>query len=249
MSSARASTVSLGNVLFRFRSITPVPVIVALAWFLWRSRGQPGPGGAGVDSVLDGLGLLLACAGQALRFYTLGQVRDGTSGQDSKLIAVQLNHRGPYAYVRNPLYVGNLGICLGLMLIAHDPWVYLLGLGFFFGEYYFIIRAEEAFLRQRFGQAYEEFLQKVPRWVPRLSPAYPGTLRQGFDAWRALKKEINPFAAWASGALLLWGWELHARGGLTKDLLAAGLALQGVVLLALLVIKAYKRGWLGVGKP
>ena len=56
-------------------------------------------------------------------------------------------------------------ICLGLLLIAHDPWVYVIALAFFFGEYFFIIRAEEDFLRQKFGAAYEEFLQKVPRWM------------------------------------------------------------------------------------
>jgi protein-S-isoprenylcysteine O-methyltransferase Ste14 len=245
MSSARSSsTISVGNVLFRFRSITPVPVILVLAWLLWRSRGEPGPGGAGVDAALNWVGLALAVAGQVLRFYTLGQARDGTSGQDANLIAVQLNHRGPYAYVRNPLYVGNLGICLGLMLIAHDPWVYALGLGFFFGSYYFIIRAEENFLRGRFGEAYEDFLRKVPRWLPRLTPAYPGPLNPRFDAWRAVKKEINPFAAWASGVIVLWGWELSARGALTRDLLAAGVAVEAVVLLALGLIKAHKRGWI-----
>lgn len=239
-------TVGLGNVLFRFRSFTPVPVLVGLAWLLWRSRGQPGPGGPTVDAALNALGVLVALAGQALRFYTLGQVPEGTSGQDNFLQAVTLNTRGPYAYVRNPLYVGNLGICLGLMLIAHDPWVYLVGLGFFFGEYFFIIRAEEAFLRSRFGADYDEYLQKVPRWIPRFTRAYPGSLRDDFDLRRALKKEHNPFAAWASGAVLLLGWELAARNDLTPGPLALLVATEAVVLASFAVIKAYKRGWLRV---
>jgi protein-S-isoprenylcysteine O-methyltransferase Ste14 len=241
---ASRSTIGLGNVLFRFRSFTPVPVILLLGWLLWRSRSRPGPGGAEVDALLNALGVLVALAGQALRFYTLGQVPEGTSGQGSRLEAVTLNTRGPYAYVRNPLYVGNLGICLGLLLIAHDPYVYLGGLLFFFGEYFFIIRAEESFLLSRFGQAYEEYLGKVPRWIPRLSPAYAGRLRTEFDLRRALKKEHNPFTAWASGAVLLLGWELAARDSLAPQALALLVSVESVVLASFALIKAYKRGWL-----
>lgn len=241
---ANASTVHLGKALFRLRGLTPVPVLLGLAFLLWRSRGSPGPGGASVDLALDFLGLGLALAGQALRFYTLGLVSEGTSGQGYVLEATTLNTRGPYAYVRNPLYVGNLGIVLGLLLIAHQPWVTLLGLAFFFGEYFFIIRAEEEFLRGRFGAAFDEFCQKVPRWVPRLSAAYPGALRVGFDVKRALKKEHNPFAAWASGAILLVAWERHARSELTGALLITLGALEAAVLIAFALIKAYKRGWL-----
>lgn len=241
---APSKTLGLGQVLFKFRSFTPVPVIALLAWLLYRSRATPGPGGATVDAVLDGVGLLVALAGQALRFYVLGQVPEGTSGQGNALEASTLNTRGPYAHVRNPLYVGNLGICLGLMLIAHDTWVYLGGLGFFFGEYFFIIRAEEDFLRRKFGAAFDDFVARVPRWVPRLTPAYSGQLRRGFDVRRALKKEHNPFAAWASGALLLLGWELHARGTLGSGVLTLLVAGEAGVVLAFALIKAYKRRWL-----
>src|SRR5689334_2271776 len=107
-------TSGLGRILFKFRSWTPVPVLGLLALELARTRGQPGPGGPSWDAALDALGLAVAAVGQALRFYTLGQVPEGTSGQGAVLEAVTLNTRGPYAHVRNPLYLGNLGICLGL---------------------------------------------------------------------------------------------------------------------------------------
>jgi protein-S-isoprenylcysteine O-methyltransferase Ste14 len=239
------STLSLGRWLFQFRSFTPVPVLFLLGWLLYRSRGVPGPGGAAVDDALDALGLILALLGQALRFYTLGQVPEGTSGQGSALEATTLNTRGPYAYVRNPLYLGNLGICLGLLLIANNPFAYGVGLAFFFGEYYFIIRAEEDFLRERFGSVFDTYAQKVRRWIPRLTPAFPGALRAGFDVRRALKKEHNPFAAWALGALGLLAWEGAARG--TLDV-ARGRVLAGVALGVLLLfgaVKSYKRGLWG----
>ncbi len=238
------TTLRVGQALFRLRSLTPVPVLGLCAFLLWRSRGEA-PFGPGVDAALDAVGLLLAAAGQALRFAVLGQVPEGTSGQNLTLQASTLNTRGPYAFVRNPLYLGNLGIVLGLLCVAGEPWVALVALAFFFGEYFFIICAEESFLRGRFGAAFDDFCAKVPRWVPRLSPAYPGALRAGaFDWTRALKKEVNPFAAWASGALALFAWEWWARGALAGARLWALAAAEGVVLLALLGIKAWKKGWL-----
>lgn len=240
-----SSTVGFGRILFRVRSFTPVPVIAVLAVLLWGSRGEPGPGGTMIDAAMDALGLLLASLGQALRFYTLGLVQEGTSGQGSVIEAATLNTRGPYAHVRNPLYVGNLGIVLGLLFIAHDPWVYAVGLAFFFGEYFFIIRAEEQYLLERFGERFEEFRRRVPRWIPRLTPAFEGQLRSRFDVARALKKEHNPFAAWASGALLLLGWERWARGTLTAPALWGLVALEVLVLATFIGIKGWKHRWIG----
>jgi protein-S-isoprenylcysteine O-methyltransferase Ste14 len=174
-----SSTEQLGQVLFRLRSISPVPVILVCGWALWTRQGGAGPGGESVDLALDLAGLALAVVGQVLRFYVLGWVPEGTSGQNLSIQASTLNTTGPYAYVRNPLYVGNLGIVLGLCAIAHHPWVYVATLGFFFGEYFFIIRAEEAFLRSKFGAAFDEFCRTVPRWIPRFSPAKEGALRAG----------------------------------------------------------------------
>lgn len=243
MDSAPGTTLKLGRVLFKFRSITPLPVLAVLAWLLWRSRGEYGPGGALWDGVLDVVGVLLTLSGEALRFYVVGWVPDGTSGQTNKLEAVVLNTTGPYAFVRNPLYVGNFFICLGLLCIAHEPWVYLLSIAFFFGEYFFIIRAEEDFLRSRFGAVFDDYCAKVPKWVPRLSRANEGSLRNGTYDWRrALKKEHNPIAAWATGMIALFGWEHFARKGFDVTLLAVLVALEAMLLVVFAVIKAWKHG-------
>jgi protein-S-isoprenylcysteine O-methyltransferase Ste14 len=234
----------VGRILFKFRSFTPVPVIALLGYLLYRTRGEYGPGGPNVDIALNIVGVIVALAGQALRFYTLGLVTDGTSGQGNKIEASILNTRGPYAYVRNPLYVGNFAIVLGLLLIAHSTWVYVIALLFFFGSYFFIIRAEENFLRSKFGAAYDDFMKRVPRWVPRFSRAYEGKLRDEFDAKRAMKKEHNPFAAWASAVVALQAWEFYARGLLTTEAIALLVALELIILVVFAVTKAFKRGWL-----
>ncbi len=235
---------AIGQLLFRWRGWLPSPIIALLLFLAARSAPSPGLGGEAVDGALKILGVGFAAAGEALRFWTLGLVPEGTSGQGYALESSALNTRGPYAYVRNPLYLGNLGICTGLLLMANDAWMYAIGLGFFFGEYFFIIRAEESFLRQKYGQRYEEYMAQVPRWVPRLTPSEPGQLRSKLDWARALKKEHNPFAAWASAMLLLFGWQLHRRGGLTPTLLALLLSLEVAVLMIFVAVKAFKRGWL-----
>lgn len=232
-----STAAQLGKTLFRFRSLTPVPVLALIAWLLHRSRGHETP------LALVAAGVFVSLLGQALRFYTLGQVQDGTSGQDDVLEARALNTRGPYARVRNPLYLGNLLICAGLMLAARDPLAAAVGLAFFFGEYFFIIRAEEDFLSTQHGERYAQYLRDVPRWVPRLTPAYEGRLRDGaFDWRRALKKEHNPFTAWSLGFVALLAWERLALGAAFQSLWPFAAVAAGI-LVFFVAVKTWKRGW------
>jgi protein-S-isoprenylcysteine O-methyltransferase Ste14 len=182
----------LGQLLFRWRSFTPVPLLAASAWLVWRSRGPASP-------LWLASGLALCFAGQLLRAWVLGFVQDGTSGQNEKLIATMLNTEGPYAFTRNPLYLGNLGICAGLCLVAHDPKLLLLVCALFALQYWFIIAAEEGFLRGRFGAAYDEYCSRVPRFWPRWVHQPP----RPWDWKRIVRKEHNPFAAWLALAVLL----------------------------------------------
>jgi protein-S-isoprenylcysteine O-methyltransferase Ste14 len=215
-------------------------VLVVLVVLLSRSRLDAARLGAGWLWA----GVALALVGQALRFYTLSWVSDGTSGQDDVLEAKTLNTQGPYAHVRNPLYVGNWLICLGLMVFAKDGWAGLLGTVFFFGEYFFIIRAEEAFLRSQFGDTYRAYCEKVPRWWPRMTPAFGGPLRQGVLDWRrGLKKEHNPFTAWALGCVVLWAWETWAWGGRLEQIYL-GFAFAAALLVLFAGVKAWKRRWI-----
>lgn len=76
---------------------------------------------------------------------------------------------GLYNFVRNPMYVGVL-----LMLIAHflwfGYWSLLMYTGFFFLAFHiFVLSYEEPTLKKKFGADYEDYLERVPRWMPRLS--------------------------------------------------------------------------------
>ena len=219
-----------GRLLFRWRSFTPVPLLIVALLLLWRSRGPPSP-------LWLVAGLALCIAGQALRAWVLGQVPDGTSGQNEKLIATQLNTSGPYALTRNPLYLGNLGIALGLCLIAHDLLLLVIVAALFALQYRAIIAAEEGFLRERFGAQFDEYCSHVPRFWPRLkrsaAPAGP------WDWRRALRKEHNPAAAWIALAIVIVAldhrplWPYAAAVGVTAALWLA--------------IKGWKHRWLKGG--
>jgi len=179
-----------------------VPLLLIAVPLLWRSRGPAHP--AWLVS-----GIALCLFGQALRAWVLGQVPDGTSGQSETLIAEQLNTQGPYALTRNPLYLGNLGITLGLCLVAHDLWLLAAVAALFALQYRAIISAEEGFLRERFGAEFDAYCARVPRFWPRrevaptLADLAPRKLPLPFDWRRALRKEHNPVAAWVALAIVL----------------------------------------------
>jgi protein-S-isoprenylcysteine O-methyltransferase Ste14 len=75
---------------------------------------------------------------------------------------------GLYRYVRNPIYVGVI-----LILLGHFVWYGFVGMAEYAGlafllTHLFVTLYEEPNLRKRFGASYEEYLSKVPRWIPRL---------------------------------------------------------------------------------
>ena len=74
---------------------------------------------------------------------------------------------GPYRYVRNPIYVGVVLIFLGYFL-WFGYWALLMYTVLaFLGVHFFIVLYEEPMLKRKFGAVYEDYLRKVPRWIPK----------------------------------------------------------------------------------
>ena len=80
---------------------------------------------------------------------------------------------GPYAYTRNPLYLGSLLMGLGFAVAARSWWVGIVLVVMFVAIYLPVIRGEEAFLRQKFPE-FEEYARRVPRMLPSLAPHSDG---------------------------------------------------------------------------
>ncbi len=122
------------------------------------------------------VGLPLAFAGEAIRAWAVGY--SGVTTRSNAVEAPALVTAGPYAYVRNPLYVGNFITAAGFALAftgGNRPLVRLgiIGgaLAIMVGVYGVIVPHEEEFLRTTFGAAFDEYVASVPRIFPALEPA------------------------------------------------------------------------------
>jgi protein-S-isoprenylcysteine O-methyltransferase Ste14 len=118
------------------------------------------------------LGAILIVPGLLIRALASGHVRKNES----------LATSGPYAYTRNPLYLGSLLIGLGFCVAARSWWVGVALVVMFFAIYLPVIRDEEAFLRRTFPE-FEEYARRVPRMFPRFTRAATasGEDRAGFS--------------------------------------------------------------------
>jgi protein-S-isoprenylcysteine O-methyltransferase Ste14 len=81
----------------------------------------------------------------------------------------QLTISGPYAYTRNPLYLGSLMLAGGFAVAARSWWIIAVMLLMFAVIYVPVIAGEECYLRQTFPE-YDDYARHVPRMLPRLTP-------------------------------------------------------------------------------
>ncbi len=101
--------------------------------------------------------LALVVPGIVLRGYASGYVRKNS----------ELATTGPYAYTRNPLYLGSALIAFGFALASRSLWIALALTGLFLLIYWPVILGEEEYLRAHFA-SYDDYARRVPRLLPRL---------------------------------------------------------------------------------
>ncbi len=149
-----------GNFFVRWRVRLGYPLAIAVLHF---SRPTP-------RSIL--LGALLGIIGLWVRAYAAGHLHK------QEVLAVA----GPYAYTRNPLYLGSAILALGTG-IATRSWISGLILMIYFAVFYSIVmRREENELRLRHGASFEEYARAVPLFVPRVTAAkLPGDSAGSFS--------------------------------------------------------------------
>jgi protein-S-isoprenylcysteine O-methyltransferase Ste14 len=199
----------LGGWLFRHRTSLPLPVAAAI---LTLRTGEAPPSTALVTA-----GVVLTALGELLRLWGVHHIGAISRTRSDRL--GPLVDAGPFAHLRNPLYVGNIALWVGFALTARLVWlapviVVLLGI-----EYHAIVRWEERLLESRLGDAYRDYVSRVPRWVPRRNRGERGDRRENNHSalsahsavpsasfsWReTFFSERGTFAAIAVGYLLLW---------------------------------------------
>jgi protein-S-isoprenylcysteine O-methyltransferase Ste14 len=138
-----------GSFFVRWRVRVGYPLALAVLWF-----ARPT-----VRSIL--LGALVGAIGLGLRAYAAGYLHK------QEVLTVT----GPYAYTRNPLYLGSAIMALGAGIAARS-WVSISILILYFAIFYsMVMRREERELHSRHGASFEEYARAVPLFVPRLTAA------------------------------------------------------------------------------
>jgi protein-S-isoprenylcysteine O-methyltransferase Ste14 len=136
-------------------------------------------------------GLPIAFLGLAIRAWAAGYIEKGR----------RLATGGPFAFTRNPLYLGSLLLGAGFV-VAGGSWILgVIFVALFLMIYIPVMRREEAFLRQRFGAMFDLYAKCVPPLVPVLPRSFHG---EGRFAWRRYRNNREYNAAIGYAALVVF---------------------------------------------
>ena len=156
---------------------------VCAAVFLLLSRPRP---------LTLAIGAAIALPGLVLRAWATGHLRKNDA----------LAMTGPYAYTRNPLYLGSFFIGVGFTIASGRFVLGFLFAALFLGIYVPVMRVESATLATLFGESYQRYLKAVPLFLPRFSPYRDRTKdRPRFDP--SLYKRYREYQA-AMGLVIAW---------------------------------------------
>lgn len=170
--------IDIRRLMFTYRSYTPLPFLAVMIWFA-------------APTVLSMVvGIAVVFLGETIRFLGVSFV--GAETRTTGTVGgTYLVTNGPFAYVRNPLYVGNMLLYagIGIMSMALFPWLLLIAIVWFYVQYYLIVTREEEYLAGRFGDEFAEYAHQVRRFLPRLTP---------FSAHHPAPKTLDPAEGLAS---------------------------------------------------
>jgi len=143
------------------------------------------------------IGAAVSLLGLALRTWAAGHIRKNA----------QLAVSGPYAFTRNPLYLGSFLLGLGFTIASGRLLLAVLFAGLFLGIYLPVMRVEASTMAQLFGSQYETYRRSVPLFFPRFTPfRESGSTGNRFDGtlylrYREYRAALGLAAAW--GLLLI----------------------------------------------
>lgn len=236
-----APAIGIGNFFFRYRN-GAFPIVVVLLYALAVPPNQLF-GSEALEEVKDLFALGVALLGLALRATVIGYAYIKRGGKKKRVYAGELVTEGMFALSRNPLYLGNILICCGTFLMHGNIFVMLTGIAFYVLVYQCIVLAEEAYLLEKFGDAYRAYCADVPRWIPRFSRFREATEDMEFDVGRVVFKDYTTIATTVTVLALTEAYESLALPQAFADLdyelfLALVVVLCGI---ATLLVQAAKK--------
>jgi protein-S-isoprenylcysteine O-methyltransferase Ste14 len=197
----------IGHIVFRVRDALAPAALVAVVALSRREDLVVPPA---LDGWLDAIGLGAVILGLGLRFWVMATSSVRRSGVRRRVVAPTLYADGVYAWCRNPLYVGNAVILIGLATLFDSRWMTFGALPIALVAIGSIVAAEERVLTRSFGERYREYCATVPRFLPR---HWPRVTASAIDWRRGLRKEHGTIFAAAWAAIVLFLVEHHLRFG------------------------------------
>ncbi|QMU30561.1 methyltransferase family protein [Adhaeribacter radiodurans] len=191
------------------------------------------------------IGLVVTVSGQAIRGATIGLAYIIRGGKDKKVYAEKLVTEGIFNHCRNPLYVGNILMLLGVGILSNSLIYVGILIPLFLFIYQAIVLAEENFLRNKFGAQFDAYCQRVNRWIPSLKGISKTFEGMHFNANRWILKEYNTQFVWLVGITLIL---LFKYPQLTNSSEETRNSLLYVILPALLVIYLFVKYLKKTGK-
>jgi len=232
MDNVRSQIIRLGHWLFGYRdSLFPVVFLLLIV------TTQPAfPfGSERWDHWMDALGFLIMLTGQGCRALAIGCAQNiRRRGRQKRITARKLIRTGFFAHSRNPLYLGNLLISFGLVVMANSYWWYVVALPGVIGMYWAVVLAEEEFLAKQFGHEYVEYCSKVNRFLPRVAGLRQSLVDSPFDWQRVVRKESQVVCSWVTFAIGVLIWERVRQFGVAAR--RTEIVLLVLILLAFYVV-------------
>lgn len=209
--------VEIGNFFFKYRNF--LFIFLYLALFIPSPQVFSSAVFGDVYSIYPlAIGLAISVMGQLIRGMTISLAYIVRGGKDKKVYADHLVSDGIFAHCRNPLYVGNILMLIGMAILANSLLYLVVFIPLFLFIYHAIVLAEEKFLLQKFGKQFIQYKGRVSRWMINpmgLSKTLSG-LRFLWKRW--LVKEYNTQVVWLTGIAIFvffkynqWRWDAATR--------------------------------------
>ena len=201
--------IKIGNFFFRYRNALFPLVFVLLffneTWQVFNSELVE------VWEII--IGIIIALSGQTLRALTIGLAYIKRGVKKKQVFAEKLVQNGIFAHCRNPLYLGNLLILIGVGIAGNSLLFVLFGIPFLLFAYIAIICAEENYLGKKFGQEFKDYCKRVNRIIPNFS-GIGNTIKSMEFNWKRLivKEYAIPFT-WITGIIFLIGKDIYFDWG------------------------------------
>jgi protein-S-isoprenylcysteine O-methyltransferase Ste14 len=190
------------------------------------------------------IGLLVTILGQLIRGLTIGLAYIVRGGKEGKPYAEGLVTEGIFRHCRNPLYVGNILMLLGVGILANSLVYVAIVIPVFLFVYQAIVLAEENFLRGKFGPGYDEYCRHVNRWFPSLKGIGKTFDSMAFNWRRWILKEHTTQFIWLAGivSILLLKYPELTGNDIQQRNLFLIVILSALVLLYILIRILKKTG-------